>query len=120
MPVAGKKILGRVEVIVFLAALAVLAALLLRGGDAPSGQIAYLSVRGEQVMALDLSTASDQVISLREAHGVPAELEIRDGKIRFINVECPDHTCMRTGWVHLDGQSAVCMPNRTAVVIARG
>lgn len=111
--------LRRWELILILLALLVLAGFYLlnsRGG--PSG-IAHVNINGERVLELPLESTPNQTIDL-SVYGVPASLEIEDGKIRFVNVTCPDHICEKTGWVWMDGQSAVCMPNRTAVVVTVG
>jgi len=106
------------ELIVLLLALTALAVLLVPESQSGGFATAFISVRGENVITLPLHSAQDQTIYLMEEYGVPVTLEVQDGRIRFVNVVCPDLICVRTGWVHMDGQSAVCMPNRTAVVIA--
>ena len=106
-----EKLMGRLEWKLILAALLVLGAFfLLQNREGPSGT-AHITIRGEQVLEFSLDRAPDQIVNLWE-YGIPASLEIR-----FVNVTCPDHICEKTGWVWQDGQSAVCMPNRTAVVI---
>jgi len=107
----------RWELVLVLLALLVLVGFYLlnnRGGESGT---AYVSISGQRVLELSLKSTPDQIIDL-SVYGVPASLEVKDHKIRFINVTCPDHICEKTGWVWMDGQSAVCMPNRTAVVVA--
>lgn len=43
--------------------------------------------------------------------------EVKEGAIRFVDVDCPDHICEDEGFVSLEGQTAVCMPNRVALSI---
>ncbi len=111
----GKGI-GRWELVLIALALLMLGGFYLLNKEGPAGT-AHVTVNGEQVLELALKNAPDQTIDL-SVYGVPASLEIREEKIRFVNVTCPDHICERTGWIWQDGQSAVCMPNRTAVIIA--
>ena len=40
-----------------------------------------------------------------------------DGSIRFIRSDCPDKICVKTGRIHLAGQSAACLPNGVIVKI---
>ena len=41
-----------------------------------------------------------------------------DGKrMRFVQSQCYDHTCERTGWVSRVGDTAVCLPNRMMIKI---
>ena len=42
---------------------------------------------------------------------------VRGGRIAFYKSNCPDHICVRTGFLHLPGQIAVCMPNRVVLSI---
>ena len=37
--------------------------------------------------------------------------EVRDGQIAFINSDCPDQVCVRTGFLGRSGQMAACLPN---------
>lgn len=114
-----KRLFRRAEVITLALALAVIAAYFLWSrADRPSG-VAHVSIGGREVMAVELAKAPDQVIDLAE-WDVPAKLEIVGGKIRFVDVACPDHICEKTGFAYFDGQTAVCMPNRTAVTIVGG
>ena len=44
-------------------------------------------------------------------------LEIRDNAVRFCKTDCPDQTCVKTGFIRNSGQSAICLPNRIVVKI---
>ena len=37
--------------------------------------------------------------------------------MRFVESQCYDHTCERTGWVSRVGDTAVCLPNRMMIKI---
>ena len=67
--------------------------------------LAVIMVDGQEVMRLNLLEEKDRIFSL-ENH-----------KIRFIQVTCPDHICENAGFLSMEGQSAVCMPNRTSLSI---
>lgn len=110
-------IFARWEFLALIIAALLLGFVFLRRYTANPGIVAWVSLNGEVISEIDLHTAENGVVSLRGGYGVPVDFEIKDGRIRFINVECPDHICERTGFVGLDGQTAVCMPNKTAVVI---
>ncbi|MDD2955516.1 MAG: NusG domain II-containing protein [Oscillospiraceae bacterium] len=102
--------------VLLLAALA--GGLWYRAAAAQGGRnIAVITVDGKEYMRLDLNREEDQLIHLQDTAGVPVSFEILDHKIRFVQVSCPDHICENTGFVYLEGQSAVCMPNRTSVWI---
>ncbi len=79
--------------------------------------IAIIWLDGEEYMRIPLDPdAPDQTINL-EDQGKPVILEIKEGKIRFAQVTCPDQICVNTGFISIDGQTAICMPNRTAVTV---
>lgn len=42
---------------------------------------------------------------------------IEKGRIRFEEANCPDHVCVRTGWLSKPGDIAVCLPNHTIIKI---
>jgi len=79
--------------------------------------IAVVSISGENKMEINLAKTEDKTFSLKQEYGVPVSLEVKDHKIRFVNVDCPDHICEATGFISRAGESAVCLPNKTAVVI---
>lgn len=82
----------------------------------PRGNTAEISVDGEIVMRLDLSRAKNETISL-ENYEKNIVLEVKDGAIRFVSSDCPDKICVNTGFIKNEIQTAVCLPNRTAIVI---
>ncbi|MGI5966243.1 MULTISPECIES: NusG domain II-containing protein [Anaerotruncus] len=80
-----------------------------RGGDT----IAVITADSQEVRRIDLAHAKDEVFTLK---GKPVSFEVLDGKIRFVNVTCPDHICEKAGWCESPGDRAVCMPNRVTLV----
>lgn len=42
---------------------------------------------------------------------------VERGRIRFRDANCPDLICVKTGWLTKKGDMAVCLPNRTIVII---
>ena len=79
--------------------------------------VAALSVNGTIVALYDLEKEPDQLINLQESYGVPVTLEIQDGAIRFLESQCPDHICENYGYISREGETAVCMPNRTVLTV---
>ena len=52
-----------------------------------------------------------------EVTGKPVRLELRENQIRFYETDCPDKTCIRTGFISRIGETAICLPNRVMVKI---
>ncbi|RLL13186.1 NusG domain II-containing protein [Anaerotruncus massiliensis (ex Liu et al. 2021)] len=108
----------KIEWIILAAVVAVCAGLALffywpRSGDT----VAVVSVDGTALYRIDLSrTARPYTFRIEEETGRPVSFEVADGRVRFVEVTCPDHICERTGWCGAPGERAVCMPNRTTLV----
>jgi len=45
------------------------------------------------------------------------ELEVKEGKIRVLNSDCPQHICMNMGWIEYSGQTIACLPNKVLVEV---
>lgn len=102
-------------------ALAVLAAcagfFVLRERSAAPGASARVTLGSKQILEIPLREEDDYRIDLEKDYGVPVSFEVKGGAVRFVDVTCPDHICEKTGFVSADGQTAVCMPNRVAVLV---
>lgn len=85
-------------------------------GMGTDGAIAQISINGKDILTVDLSQEKDQQIDLSD-YGVDIQLEVKDHAIRFTHSDCPDQICLGYGFIDTEPQTAVCMPNRTAIVI---
>ncbi len=47
-----------------------------------------------------------------------ATIIAENGHIRFQDSDCPDKTCVKTGWLDHTGEIAVCMPNKIIISIS--
>ena len=79
--------------------------------------LAVIMIDGKEVMRFNLLEETDRIFSLEEDYGIPVSFQIEDHRIRFVQVTCPDHICENAGYLSMEGQSAVCMPNRTSLSI---
>lgn len=78
--------------------------------------VAVISVDGAELRRIDLRQAEEGTFSIQAETGKPVSFEIREGRIRFVDVTCPDHVCEKAGWCGAPGERAVCMPNRTTLI----
>lgn len=85
--------------------LAVVISLFTARGEA--GARAKIEISGGETQYLSL--AKDGVYAI-EGAALPVTLEVKDGKVRFIDSQCPDHICEGFGWVSTEYDTAVCMP----------
>lgn len=81
----------------------------------PQGDIVTITQDGKTLYTLDLSKEKDRRITV-QYDGRENVIEIKDGRIRMLEADCPDHTCINTGW--LEDVPIVCLPNKLAVEFA--
>jgi len=111
-----RKLLNRRD-ICFFAGLVLLALLAYawRGTVISYGyQFAQVSISGQIVWRSPLSTADEIMF---EPDEVNVRFLLRDGAATFVCSDCPDQICVRSGFLSLPGQMAVCVPNRTSLLI---
>lgn len=57
-----------------------------------------------------------EIVAIDGSHGV-VTVEMLGGAVRVAEAECPDRTCVKTGWVRAPGSAIVCLPNGVTVRI---
>jgi hypothetical protein len=45
------------------------------------------------------------------------KIEVKSGKIRILDSDCPQKVCVKMGWIDNSGQTIVCMPNHVLIEI---
>lgn len=99
------------DLIIIAAILAVALALwggmfLMRKDDYGSIRI---TVNGQEYGTYSL--AEDQVIAIGDTN----VCEIKDGKVKMTEADCPDHLCIRQKAVGSSGGTIVCLPNKVVI-----
>ena len=104
--------------------LIVLAVLVLAGGfwlyssfGRSAGAEVMVAVDGEEIYRLPLDEDVRLTVGEGERYTV---LVISGGEVSVEDASCPDHVCVRSGKVSLDGQTIVCLPNKTVVTVVGG
>ena len=82
-----------------------------------SGTVAIIEAPG-QTFQINLSTAINQEIIVNSEYGTNT-IEIKDGKIRIKEADCPDKVCVRTGWTDSPALPIVCLPHKVTVTIKK-
>lgn len=111
-----RKFMKKSDVIIIIA-LVLLSALLfffMYGGKSEKLR-AEIIYNGDVVMEIDLQNAENQIFTLKENPNV--SFEIKDGKIAFVDVNCPDKLCERNGFLSRPNETSICLPNRTTLNI---
>lgn len=74
-------------------------------------------VRDNEVLyRLDLADAEDQIIEI-EYEGRVNIMQIENQKVRMVEADCPDHTCINMGWLD-SSMPIVCLPNHLVIQFA--
>ncbi|MBV7276795.1 NusG domain II-containing protein [Clostridiaceae bacterium UIB06] len=83
-----------------------------------SNRIAVVEQNGKIVKTIDLNKIKEKSeFILPYNNGHFNKIEVEPGKIRFIDADCPDKICVKTGWISEPGQTAVCLPHKTIIRI---
>ena len=78
------------------------------------GATVLVEVAGRTVEKLDMR--EERVVTVSGERG-KLTIEVRNGRVRVAEADCPNRICVRTGWRSSGGDVIVCVPNRTIVRI---
>lgn len=78
----------------------------------PGTWLTVRSPEGEDRYAL----SADRDITVT-GNGVTLTVEIRNGRARVANTDCPDRLCQHTGWISGVGESIICAPASVRLTI---
>ncbi len=72
---------------------------------------------GEILYSFDLTKTEDTTFDIY-CKDSKNTVEIKDGKIRISEAECPDKTCVKSGWLSSSAMPVVCLPNHLVIEFA--
>lgn len=81
------------------------------------GAVVVVTIDGVEQMRLPLKQDTKVLLGDGEHTNI---LLISDGKASIIEASCPDHVCVHQGEIFYEGQSIVCLPNKTIITIEGG
>jgi heptaprenyl diphosphate synthase len=111
VPVSRRLTPWDVAVTVILCACIVVSIIALPGTE---GSAVLVEVAGKTVEKLDIH--ENRSITFRGEKG-NMRVEVRDGRVRVAEADCPNRICVHTGWRSREGEVIVCVPNRTVIRI---
>ncbi|KZL94255.1 NusG domain II-containing protein [Clostridium magnum] len=83
-----------------------------------SHHIAVIKQDGEIIKTIDLNEVTEKSqIRIPYKDEDFNTIEVEPGRIRFIDADCPDKVCIKTGWLSEPGQTAVCLPHKLMIKI---
>lgn len=83
-------------------------------GSSLYGNQAAIFVGGKHKSSVDLY--ENRFFKIKGKLG-ESELQVVDGKIRFLSSPCDGKQCVYTGWISQSGEIAACVPNGVSVRI---
>ena len=98
------------DVLVILTLLAVAALLLLgflRSAETASSENLLVIRTPTETLTYPLS--ADRTVTVSSGN-ITLTVEIRDGRARVSDSDCPDKICQRTGWISRKGETVICAP----------
>jgi len=76
--------------------------------------IATVSVEGEIVETIKLDEV-EKAYTFSPCDNV--EIEVQQGKIRFLKSDCPDKLCVESGWLESNGATSACLPEKVVISV---
>jgi len=78
----------------------------------------YVTVRNayeEEILRFNIS--EDNYYEIEGQYG-KFHIEVKDGKCRAIDVDCPNQVCVNTGWISvMNNVPIICLPNGIMVML---
>jgi len=112
--------MGDTILIVSMAVIAILFMAWNTFGVRPDNQItAVIKQNGNVIKQINLSDLKDsEYVNVNEP--IKQVILAEKGRIRFLESDCPNQTCVKTGWLTKSGDRAVCMPSKVVITIVGG
>lgn len=112
-----RKLFRKSDLIVIAAVLLLAAVLLIPGLLKKEKLVATVYADGEIIETIDLSAVSDgYTFSPKDG----TQIQVENGKIRFLSAVCRDKLCVNSGWLTKNGQTAACLPERIVISVSGG
>ena len=83
----------------------------------PHGTKVNIVQDGAVLYTVDLALAENQTFEI-EYEGRINIVQVEDGRIRMLEAECPDQTCVHMGWLDSGAMPIVCLPNHLSIEYA--
>lgn len=87
------------------------------GNDMSDNLIAVVTHDNNLVQKIDLTNLNKPVYIDLNEEGVHQTILAEKGRIRFLKSDCPNKTCVKTGWLTRPGARAVCLPSRVSITM---
>jgi hypothetical protein len=72
------------------------------------------SIYQENMKLQEIDLEKDGITSILNGK---MKIEVKSGKIRILDSDCPQKICVKMGWIDNSGQTIVCIPNHVLIEI---
>lgn len=82
--------------------------------DEGQKQLVEVRYKDQEIMTFDIEVDEEYVIEVDRGH---MHIEVKDGRYRVHDVDCPDKICEKVGWVKKGSPTLIiCLPNNIVIV----
>ena len=107
----GVKIIGAVVLLLLVGSVI---AVLLNFRESDNTYVSILQ-NNEVIYSFDLSEEEDRTFRIEYPQGGWNDVKIEDGRICIVDADCPDKTCVHTGYLRSEGVPIVCLPHKLVI-----
>lgn len=112
-----RSVITYADMIVILAAIIVVGCLYQQFWQGGEGKANLAVIRNPNSPPAEINLNQGQHLDIQGSLGL-SQLQVKDGKIRFLSSPCQNKLCIRSGWLEHDGEAAACLPNRVSIHLA--
>jgi len=80
----------------------------------PSSGASAICIYQKDKLLEESGLDKDRIITILDGK---MQLEIKDGRARVLNTDCPHHICKNMGWIKYNGETIVCVPNQVLIEV---
>ncbi|HAZ10698.1 MAG: hypothetical protein A2047_02215 [Omnitrophica bacterium GWA2_41_15] len=80
----------------------------------PSSGLSTVYVYQKDKLLEEDGLDKDKIITILDGK---MQFELKNGRIRVLNTDCPHHICKNMGWIKYNGETIVCVPNQVLIEI---
>ncbi len=110
------KLFRKGDIAVILAIVAAAAVFMLWSNSKNDAPQAVITVNGETVETVDLHSVKEKII-IKPKTTPEVVIVAENGEIRFESADCEDKLCVACGGLTKHGDTAVCLPAKTAITV---
>lgn len=101
-------------IVISIVCIASIMALIIFLTTGKTGNYAHVYLNENEILEIPLNKDMKYVVN---GNLCEIEIEVKNGKIGIIKNDCPDHTCIRMGFINNSSRTIVCVPNGITIKV---